>query len=44
LVETKENPIDVSVRQRPEVLEFKKDKKHKHNRTYLDKQPTIKRH
>jgi NADH-quinone oxidoreductase subunit I len=44
LVETKENPIDVSVRQRPEVLEFKNDKKHKHNRTYLDKQPTIKRH
>jgi NADH-quinone oxidoreductase subunit I len=44
LVEPIDNRVDVSVRQRPEVLEFKKDKKHKHNRTYLDKQPTIKRH
>ncbi len=44
LVETLENPIDVSKRQRPEVLEFKKDKKHKHNLTYLDKKPTVKRH
>lgn len=44
LVETKEEPIDVSKRQRPEVLEFKQDKKHKHNLTYLDKKPVVKRH
>ena len=37
LVETVDNPIDVSVRQRPEVLEFKQDKKHYHNQTHLDK-------
>jgi NADH-quinone oxidoreductase subunit I len=37
LVETVDNPIDVSLRQRPEVLEFKQDKKHYHNQTHLDK-------
>jgi NADH-quinone oxidoreductase subunit I len=37
LVETKENPVDVTKRQTPAVLEFKKDKKHKHNRTFLDR-------
>jgi len=37
LVETMEERVDVSKRQRPEVLEFKKDKKHYHNRTFLDK-------
>ncbi len=37
LVESKEERVDVSKRQRPEVLEFKKDKKHYHNRTFLDK-------
>lgn len=37
LVETKENPVDVTKRQTKAVLEFKKDKTHKHNRTFLDK-------
>lgn len=37
LVETKENPVDVTKRQTPAVLEFKKEKQHKHNRTFLDK-------
>jgi NADH-quinone oxidoreductase subunit I len=37
LVETMENPIDVSKRQTPAVLAFKQDKKHKHNRTFLDR-------
>ncbi len=37
LVETKEHPVDVTKRQTPAVLEFKKDKKHKHNLTVLDK-------
>ena len=32
LVETLENPIDISKRQTPEVLEFKKNKKLTHNR------------
>ncbi len=32
LVETLENPIDVSKRQTPEVLEFKKNKKLSHNK------------
>ncbi|MBC7425220.1 MAG: NADH-quinone oxidoreductase subunit I [Bacteroidia bacterium] len=41
LVETIDNPIDVSVRQTQKVLEFKEDKKHKHNRTFLDKINTI---
>lgn len=38
LVETKEQPIDVTKRQTPAVLDFKKDKKHKHNLTFIDKQ------
>lgn len=37
LVETLDKRIDVTKRQTPNVLEFKKDKKHKHNRTFLDK-------
>jgi NADH-quinone oxidoreductase subunit I len=37
LVETIANPVDVTKRQTPEVLEFKKDKKQKHNLTFLDK-------
>jgi NADH-quinone oxidoreductase subunit I len=43
LVETLEERIDVSDRQRPEVLKFKEDKKHKHNKTFLDKTTTAKR-
>jgi NADH-quinone oxidoreductase subunit I len=37
LVETIDNPVDVSKRQTPAVLDFKHDKKHKHNKTFLDK-------
>ena len=37
LVESKDNPVDISKRQTKAVIEFKKDKKHKHNRTFLDK-------
>jgi NADH-quinone oxidoreductase subunit I len=37
LVETIANPVDVTKRQTPAVLEFKKDKKQKHNLTFLDK-------
>lgn len=37
LVESQENPIDISKRQTKAVIEFKNDKKHKHNRTFLDK-------
>jgi NADH-quinone oxidoreductase subunit I len=37
LVEPKDQPVDVSKRQTPAVLAFKNDKKHKHNRTFLDK-------
>ncbi len=37
LVESKDEPVDVTKRQTPEVLDFKKDKKHYHNRTFLDK-------
>lgn len=44
LVETTENPIDVSKRQTPEVLAFKTDKKHKHNKTFLDKILPAKKH
>ena len=36
LVESMENPIDISLRQTREVLEFKKDKKHYHNQTYKE--------
>ena len=41
LVETMEDRVDVTKRQRPEVLEFKQDKKHKHNRTFQDSTPKI---
>jgi NADH-quinone oxidoreductase subunit I len=44
LVETTESPIDVTLRQRPEVLEFKKDKRHYHNRTFKDAKPQINKH
>ena len=37
LVETIAHPVDVTKRQTPAVLEFKKDKNHKHNLTFLDK-------
>jgi NADH-quinone oxidoreductase subunit I len=37
LVENIDQPIDVTKRQSPEVLEFKHDKKHYHNRTFKDK-------
>jgi len=37
LVEPKDEPVDVSKRQTPEVLTFKQDKKFKHNQTFLDK-------
>lgn len=37
LVEPIDQRVDVTKRQTPAVLEFKKDKKHKHNRTFLDK-------
>jgi NADH-quinone oxidoreductase subunit I len=37
LVEPIDNRVDISKRQTPEVLAFKQDKKHKHNRTFLDK-------
>ncbi len=36
LVETMENPVDVTKRQTPAVLEFKKDKFHQHNVTIND--------
>ncbi len=44
LVETMENPIDVTLRQTPEVLDFKHDKKHKHNKTFKDKVLTTPKH
>ena len=37
LVEPINHRVDVTKRQTPEVLEFKKDKNHKHNRTFLDR-------
>ncbi len=37
LVETVEHRVDVTKRQTPEVLDFKTDKKHYHNQTFLDK-------
>jgi NADH-quinone oxidoreductase subunit I len=37
LVEPIDQRVDVSKRQTPAVLEFKHDKQHKHNRTFLDK-------
>jgi formate hydrogenlyase subunit 6/NADH:ubiquinone oxidoreductase subunit I len=44
LVETMNERIDVSKRQRPEVLEFKKDKRHLHNLTYQDARPKTTAH
>ena len=44
LVESKENPIDVTKRQSQEVIDFKKDKRHYHNRTFLDAKPIVKNH
>ncbi|MEZ4799130.1 MAG: NADH-quinone oxidoreductase subunit I [Flavobacteriales bacterium] len=44
LVEPVDSRVDVSQRQRPEVLEFKKDKKHYHNRTFQDKLVKAKKH
>lgn len=37
LVESVDLRVDVTKRQTPQVLEFKNDKKHYHNQTYLDK-------
>lgn len=42
LVEPVDARVDVTKRQTPAVLEFKKDKKHKHNITFLDKVTTKK--
>jgi hypothetical protein len=39
-----ESPIDVTLRQSQEVLEFKKDKRHYHNRTFKDAKPQINKH
>lgn len=44
LVEPTDARVDVSLRQRPEVLEFKKDKKFYHNRTFQDKLVKAKKH
>lgn len=44
LVETMDARVDVSKRQRKEVLEFKKDKKHLHNLTYKDARPKTTSH
>jgi NADH-quinone oxidoreductase subunit I len=41
LVESKDAPIDISKRQIDALAEFKKDKKHLHNLTYLDRKPLI---
>ncbi len=41
LVEPIDARIDVSKRQTPEVLEFKNDKKHYHNRTFKDPKPKV---
>lgn len=43
LVELVDDRVDVSKRQRKEVLDFKQDKKHQHNRTYLDAKPRVSR-
>jgi hypothetical protein len=42
LVESIDAPIDVSVRQTKEVLEFKKDKFHYHNQTWKDHEKLLK--
>ncbi|MBX7052823.1 MAG: NADH-quinone oxidoreductase subunit I [Flavobacteriales bacterium] len=44
LVEPNDARVDVSKRQRKEVLEFKKDKKHLHNLTYQDARPKVTAH
>ena len=44
LVEATNDRVDVSKRQRQEVIDFKTDKKHKHNQTYLDRPITSHRH
>ncbi len=45
LVEPVDNRVDVTKRQTQAVLDFKHDKKHKHNRTFLDKAlPKAKKH
>lgn len=44
LVEPVDARVDVTMRQRPEVLEFKKDKWHKHNLTYQEEKPVDDRH
>lgn len=41
LVEPVDVRVDVTKRQTPAVLEFKQDKKHKHNLTFKDKAPAI---
>lgn len=43
LVEPVDARVDVTKRQTPAVLEFKQDKKHKHNLTFKDKAPAISR-
>ncbi len=43
LVESIDNPVDVTKHQRAEVLEFKKDKKHKHNLMYNEKYQPLKK-
>lgn len=42
LLETKENPVDITKRLTPAVIEFKKDKQQKHNQTFLDKKTSSK--
>jgi NADH-quinone oxidoreductase subunit I len=44
LVEPVDERVDVSKRQTPDVLEFKNDKRHYHNRTFKDVKPKIKSH
>jgi NADH-quinone oxidoreductase subunit I len=44
LVETMEQRIDVSARQESGLAEFKKDKKHYHNRTFRDPKPVTGHH
>jgi NADH-quinone oxidoreductase subunit I len=44
LVESLTDRVDVTKRQSPDVLKFKEDKKHYHNRTFKDPKPQIKSH
>jgi len=37
LVESVDQPVDISLRQTPAVLDFKKDKSHFHNQTHADR-------